>query len=377
MRIHKLLLPVFLVSLPVLLLVKTVRSASQTASQILAVEALLTQGGSVVGALPALQTMDQTGVDDDTASYVSLATPQGNFTGYHVFHLPLTIRMERVSSLLFQVNFNGPSTDVQVWTWSIYDWETRMWFKLGDTIGSQPGEWTALTFRVKPLSMYISSSGEIRVQFRSNNSSEDIKLDYEAFHVTYVPFVPTPTHGISTSVPTKGVFILPTTVTPSPTNTPTNTPTATITPSPTNTPIATNTPTCITINSTFEAQVLTLLNQERTSRGIPALTSNDKLHNAAFGHSRDMACNNFMSHIGSDGSDPGDRIAAAGYDFSTWGENVAAGYTSPSSVVDAWMDSSGHRANILNPNLTEIGIGYVYNSASFYGHYWTTDFGAP
>jgi len=133
----------------------------------------------------------------------------------------------------------------------------------------------------------------------------------------------------------------------------------------------------VTLNGAFEAQVLTLLNQERTSRGIPALTSSVKLRNAALGHTQDMACNDFMSHIGSSGSDPGDRITAAGYDFSTWGENVAAGYTTPSSVVGAWMDSTGHRTNILNPNFTEIGIGYVYNSASFYDHYWTTDFGAP
>jgi uncharacterized protein YkwD len=123
--------------------------------------------------------------------------------------------------------------------------------------------------------------------------------------------------------------------------------------------------------------VFTLLNQERTSRGIPALVNNNQLHNAAIRHSQDMACNNFVSHTGSDNSDPGDRITAAGYDYSTWGENVAAGYTSPSSVVDAWMDSTGHRANILNPNFTEIGIGYVYSSASDYDHYWTTDFGAP
>ena len=377
MRIHKPIILLVLVLTPVLAIVKNAQSASQTASEIIVPDSFVTQSGFTIGSLPAIHMLDQSGNDDDPDNYFSFTTPGNIYAGYHVFHIPLSIKMGRVSSFLFQVNFKGPSNDTQVWSWSIYDWNTQMWHKIGDTLGSDPGKWTTLTFRVKPLSMYISSSGEIRVQFRSNNSSEDIKLDYEAFHVTYVPFVPTPTHGISTSVPTKGVFILPTTVTPSPTNTPTNTPTATITPSPTNTPIATNTPTCITINSTFEAQVLTLLNQERTSRGIPALTSNDKLHNAAFGHSRDMACNNFMSHIGSDGSDPGDRIAAAGYDFSTWGENVAAGYTSPSSVVDAWMDSSGHRANILNPNLTEIGIGYVYNSASFYGHYWTTDFGAP
>jgi uncharacterized protein YkwD len=63
-----------------------------------------------------------------------------------------------------------------------------------------------------------------------------------------------------------------------------------------------------------------------------------------------------MSHTGSDGSDAGDRIARAGYSASTWGENVAAGYPSASSVVDGWMGSSGHRQNILNPAFTHIGV---------------------
>jgi len=377
MRAHK-LIPLFvLILIPVLVFVKNVQSASQTASQILVVDSFLTQGGSTTGSLPATHTLDQDGINDDPANYLSFTTPGNIYTGYHIYHLPVTIRMDRISSFLFQVNFKGPANDVQIWSWSIYDWNMQMWHKIGDTTGSNPGEWTTLISRVKPLSKYISSSREIRVQFKSNNSSGDVKLDYEAFHITYIPFVPTPTRNLPTSAPTKGVLVLPTTVTPSPTNTPTHTPTATITPSPTNTPVATNTPICVTLNSTFEAQVLALLNQERTSRGIPALTSNSELHNAALGHTRDMACNDFMSHIGSDGSGPGERITAAGYDFSTWGENVAAGYTSPSSVVEGWMDSSGHRANILNPNFTEIGIGYVYNSASFYDHYWTTDFGAP
>ena len=377
MRIHKSIILIILVLTPVLAFVKSVQSASHTASQILVVDSFVTQSGSTIGSLPALHLLDQSGNDDDPGNYFSFTTPENTYAGYHIFHLPDAIRMDRVSSFLFQVNFKVPTNDTQIWTWSIYNWNAKMWHKIGDTIGSNPGEWTAFTFRVKPLSIYISSSGEIRVQFRSKNSSEDIKLDYEAFHITYVPVAPTPVRDISTSAPTKGVYVFPTTVTPSPTNTPTNTPTATITPSPTNTPPATNTPTCVILNSAFESQVLTLLNQERTSRGIPALTINNQLRNAALKHTQDMACNDFMSHTGSDGSSPGNRITAAGYDFSTWGENIAAGYTTPASVVDAWMDSTGHRANILNPNFNEIGIGYVYNSASFYDHYWTTDFGAP
>ncbi|NWG07425.1 MAG: hypothetical protein HXY35_12150 [Chloroflexi bacterium] len=355
----------------------TAHSASETASHVLLVESLLTESGSTNGASSTLQTLDQGGSEDNPANYVTFATPGKIHSGIQVFHLPASVRMERISSLLFQVNFKGPANNIQTWTWSIYDWNTQMWHKIGDTVGSSAGMWTTFTFRVKPLSRYLSTSREIRVQVRSSNASEDIKLDYEAFHITYIPVAPTPTRHTSTPLPGKDVFVLPTTLTPTPTNTPTNTPTPTKTPTPTNTPIATNTPVCVTLNTTFEAQVLTLLNQRRASHGVPPLTSNSKLLSAARRHSQDMACNNFMSHTGSDGSSPQDRIIDAGYDFSTWGENIAAGYTSPSSVVDGWMDSAGHRANILNPNFTEIGVGYVYNEDSMYGHYWTTVFGAP
>lgn len=377
MRIFKPIILLIFVITPVIAFVKNVQSASQTASHVLVAEAVVNQSGSTTGELSALHTLDQNGNNNDPDHYLVIAPSSRSYTGYHIFQLPPAIRMDRISSILFQVNVKVPDNGTQVWTWSIYDWKTNMWLKVGDTIGTPTGEWTTLTFRIKSLPAYISTSGEIRVQVQSKNASDDIHLDYEAFHITYVPFVPAPTRGASTFFPTKGVPTLPTTVTPSPTNTPTNTPTATITPSPTNTLPATNTPTCFILNSNFETQVLALINQERTSRGIPALTSNTRLRNAALGHSQDMACNDFISHTGSDGSSPGDRITAAGYDFSTWGENIAAGYTTPASVVEAWMDSTGHRANILNPGFTEIGIGYAYNSASFYDHYWTTDFGAP
>ncbi len=371
MRNHRSIILIALTLIPALAMVGNVGSAPATATQILTANSLLTQSGSMSGSLTATHILDSNGSADNSDNYITFSATKNTYYGYQTFQLTPNIRMELVSTFLFQVNIKVPINNTQVWTWSIYDWNTQMWQKVGDTIGSKPGEWTNLTFRVKPLLRYISPSREIRVQFKSNNVTEGIKLDYEAFHVTYIPVAPTSTRSVGTSIPTKGVFVLPTTITPSPTSTPTNTP------SPTNTPLATNTPVCATLNSTFESQVLTLLNQERTNRGIPALKSNTKLRNAALGHTQDMACNNFIGHLGSDGSDPGDRITAAGYDYSTWGENVAAGYTSPSSVVDAWMDSTGHRANILNPSFTEIGIGYVYNSASTYGHYWTTDFGAP
>lgn len=131
----------------------------------------------------------------------------------------------------------------------------------------------------------------------------------------------------------------------------------------------------------FEQEVLTLVNSERASAGCPSLTANDKLVAAARGHSQDMADNDFFSHTGSNGSSPSDRIEAQGYNWSWWGENIAAGYSSPADVMAGWMNSPGHRDNILTCDFTEIGIGYVYNANDGgnvdYGHYWTQVFGRP
>lgn len=148
-----------------------------------------------------------------------------------------------------------------------------------------------------------------------------------------------------------------------------------VVPSPTPTlPPATPTPTPDNPGSVV-AEVTALTNQHRAAAGCPALTINAQLNAAAQRHSNDMATHDFMSHTGSDGSSPWDRMQDAGYSFSNAAENVAAGYASAEAVVTAWMGSEGHRANILNCNLREIGIGYAYNAASSYRHYWTQAFG--
>ena len=118
------------------------------------------------------------------------------------------------------------------------------------------------------------------------------------------------------------------------------------------------------------------VNAERTKRGLIALTVNDQLNRAAQGHSDDMARNNCFSHIGSDGSDSGQRIQRTGYGARVWGENIAAGYPDAAAVLAAWLESDGHRANILNPDFREIGIGYSINPQSTYGTYWVNDYAA-
>ncbi|MFD9338453.1 CAP domain-containing protein [Streptomyces sp. NPDC060028] len=119
------------------------------------------------------------------------------------------------------------------------------------------------------------------------------------------------------------------------------------------------------------AAVLSLVNQQRAAAGCSALTLNAKLTKAAQDHSEDMAAHGNMSHTGSDGSDPGGRITRAGYTWSTYGENVAYGYSTPEKVMEGWMNSPGHRENILNCSFKEIGIGLAQPN-----HYWTQDFGA-
>jgi uncharacterized protein YkwD len=131
------------------------------------------------------------------------------------------------------------------------------------------------------------------------------------------------------------------------------------------------------LNSSFEAQVISLINQQRASSGLPGLSSSGALSNAARNHSLDMACNNFMSHTGSNGSDFGSRLSLAGFSYSSAAENIAAGQSSPADVVSAWMGSDGHKANILNASFTYIGVGYAYSSGSTYNYYWTADFGRP
>lgn len=121
--------------------------------------------------------------------------------------------------------------------------------------------------------------------------------------------------------------------------------------------------------------VLDLTNLERTSRGLAPLTHNPLLGSAAQLHSQDQADMRTLTHTGSDGSNPGERITRAGYSWRTWAENAAAGYRTAHDLVAAWMNSPGHRANLLNPSVTEIGLGVAATPSGY--RYWTQKFAAP
>ncbi|MEV6250389.1 CAP domain-containing protein [Streptomyces sp. NPDC051742] len=119
-------------------------------------------------------------------------------------------------------------------------------------------------------------------------------------------------------------------------------------------------------------QVISLVNAERAKAGCGPLAANATLAGAAQGHSDDMAARDFFDHTNPDGEGPGERVTEAGYPWSTYGENIAKGQSTPEQVMEAWMNSPGHRANILNCDFKEIGIG-VHTEG---GPYWTQVFGA-
>ncbi len=128
--------------------------------------------------------------------------------------------------------------------------------------------------------------------------------------------------------------------------------------------------------SADEAEVLRLTNVERAKKGCPALNANAALAAAARGHSQDMAEKGYFEHTSPNGSTMQDRVEAAGYRWSRIAENIAAGGQSAADTMSQWMNSSGHRANILDCALKDLGVGLYRKPGSPYGSYWTQDFGS-
>lgn len=124
--------------------------------------------------------------------------------------------------------------------------------------------------------------------------------------------------------------------------------------------------------SSFEMQVVELVNQERAKAGLKPLTYDAQLSQVARLKSEDMRDKNYFSHTSPIYGSPFDMMKKYGISYRTAGENIAAGQATPAQVVQAWMNSSGHRANILNSQYTHIGVGYAKGGS--YGHYWTQMF---
>ncbi|MFN3431454.1 MAG: CAP domain-containing protein [Candidatus Sericytochromatia bacterium] len=152
------------------------------------------------------------------------------------------------------------------------------------------------------------------------------------------------------------------------TTAPTPTPTATPIKTPTPAPTATPAPTTGTVDPMVQ-QVFTLVNQERAKVGAKPLVLSDAINKCAQFRSQDMATRNYFSHTDPDGNSPFYWLKQYGISYTTAGENIAMGQTSAASVMSGWMNSSGHKANILKTSYGKIGIGVAKNSAGRL--YWT------
>ena len=119
----------------------------------------------------------------------------------------------------------------------------------------------------------------------------------------------------------------------------------------------------------YEQEVIRLVNAERAKCGLAALTEDWELSRVARYKSQDMHDNRYFAHSSPTYGTPFQMIRAFGLSYRTAGENIAMGYATPAAVVAGWMNSEGHRANILNSAYTKIGVGYVAD-----GHYWTQQF---
>lgn len=138
--------------------------------------------------------------------------------------------------------------------------------------------------------------------------------------------------------------------------------------------------------SDVAGQVLALVNQARsqprrcgnqTFSPAGPLTLNPALVRAASAHAESMAAGSYLEHEGRDGSSPAQRASRAGYHWRSMGENIAMGQTTPSQVVQAWLKSPEHCANIMEPSFVHMGVAFAVNQGSEGGIYWAQEFGRP
>ncbi|GAA4953693.1 uncharacterized protein YkwD [Nonomuraea thailandensis] len=158
--------------------------------------------------------------------------------------------------------------------------------------------------------------------------------------------------------------------TPTPSPSPTSPAPTSPAPSPTS-----SAPSSGAVGTAEENEVVRLVNEERAKGGCSAVKHDPQLRAAAFGHSSDMAAKNYFDHTSKDGRSFMDRIRAAGFTGgSGWAENIAKGQRTPAQVMQSWMNSPGHKANIMNCKYNLIGVGVAKDSSGTL--YWTQNFAA-
>ncbi|MGY4979748.1 CAP domain-containing protein [Streptomyces sp. 900105755] len=174
------------------------------------------------------------------------------------------------------------------------------------------------------------------------------------------------TSASASATPTKTATEKPTTA-----ETPSRKATASPSRTATKAPVKTAAPITTSQEAVVEAEVLKLVNEERAKVGCSALSASSSLTRLAEAFSDDMAARNFFDHTDPDGKSPWDRAAAARI-TNLGGENIARGQATAQAVMDAWMNSEGHRANILNCDFKTLGVGVHFGEG---GPWWTQDFG--
>jgi uncharacterized protein YkwD len=143
-------------------------------------------------------------------------------------------------------------------------------------------------------------------------------------------------------------------------------------------PICLPSPPLQSSNPANEARISNGLNQMRSAHGLSPLTLDNSITQSARRHSLDMGQHNLTSHTGSDGTNAGDRLQQACYEWVYWGEIIGWGFGGNSdAMLNWWFNSPPHRDVILASRYSQLGSGYIVTSGSFWGHYWTVDFAMP
>jgi hypothetical protein len=143
-----------------------------------------------------LAVMDQTGTQDDPMKYVTFSSSRTIYNGYRQYYLPTTIKPSTVSAMTMRVNYKGPASMKQIWTWALFNWSTNKWVSIGTNTGAQANMWSLLTFNIASPVSFIQSTGEIRLLLTSNNTKGSAKLDFESINVTYT-ISPTANDGVN------------------------------------------------------------------------------------------------------------------------------------------------------------------------------------
>ena len=224
-----------------------------------------------------------------------------------------------------------------------------------------------------------ASAGKLRTTFRTTTTAlprVNVPVPQPAPATTVAPAPPTTQAAPTTVAPAPA----PTTTRPPTTTAPPPAPAPTVT-----TPPAPPVPAGF-LSTATQSEMLAQVNARRatgTTCGgvayppVPALSLQSNLRAAADAHALDMATYNYFSHTGRNGSDPGDRITAAGYRWSAWAENIAAGQGTATLAVNGWFASAGHCVNFMSSVATQIGFGGAQNPSSTYKIYWVAELGRP